>query len=349
MARKKKVLPDELQTIIEEVRKKEHEEDVKEARKFVEQVRLERQSDFTYWDVTKDQKVEVFDPLLSYEITGYRPINETQGLDFNPEWFTQTREQYLKTGHYCPFLKDSKRYNEFWKEEYNRCKYGYTVNGYTITGDNYFFLNFYQLPLVDEKKASGEGLNEGFPTFFASHYTFFHYLQLARTLHKHICLVKARSIGYSEINASLAARMYTIIRNSRVMITCSNDKFLKGTFSKFNHALTFLNLQTDDGMFEPRLVDQALYKKSGYKINVNGQFEEVGFKSSVIGINGDDPSNIRGDRVDLLIYDEAGSWRNLTTAVIQGQELCEVQGVPRGTMCFGGGDNQCRRKIEQKR
>jgi hypothetical protein len=56
----------------------------------------------------------------------------------------------------------------------------------------------------------------------------------------------------------------------------------------------------------------------------------------VIGINGSKPSNIRGDRVDLLIFDEAGSWPNLTTAIIQGQELCEVQGVPRGIMLYGG-------------
>ena len=40
-----------------------------------------------------------------------------------------------------------------------------TVNGYTITGDNYFFLNFYQLPIVNENQASGQGLNRGFPKF----------------------------------------------------------------------------------------------------------------------------------------------------------------------------------------
>lgn len=55
-----------------------------------------------------------------------------------------------------------------------------------------------------------------------------------------------------------------------------------------------------------------------------------------MAINGAKPSNIRGDRVDLLIYDEAGSWPGLDTAVVQGQELCEVQGMPRGTMLFGG-------------
>lgn len=120
------------------------------------------------------------------------------------------------------------------------------------------------------------------------------------------------------------------------MITCYNDKFLKGTFSKVDSALTFLNSSTSGGMFQPRLVDKELEKKSGYQKKVNGQFEDYGFKSTVIGVNGSKPSNIRGDRVDLLIYDEAGSWNELTTAVIQGQELCEVQGVPRGIMVYGG-------------
>jgi hypothetical protein len=89
-------------------------------------------------------------------------------------------------------------------------------------------------------------------------------------------------------------------------------------------------------MFQPRLIDKELEKKSGYQEKVNGQFEDFGFKSTVIGINGNKASNIRGDRVDLLIFDEAGTWPELTTAVIQGQELCEVQGVPRGIMVFGG-------------
>ena len=38
-----------------------------------------------YWDVKIDDKIEYFDPHLSYELTGYRPINSTQGLDFNPD------------------------------------------------------------------------------------------------------------------------------------------------------------------------------------------------------------------------------------------------------------------------
>ena len=335
MPRKKKVLPDEIQLIVDEVKKKQQEEDTKEAKKLVDEYRIERSNDKTYWDITKDMKIECFDPTLSYELTGYRPIDETHGLDFDPSWFTEVRETFLRTGRYCSYLPRSKRWDAFWKEQYTRCKYGMTSHGYTITGDNYFFLNFYQLPVVDMGKASGEGTNESFPVFFASQYMFFHYLQMCRVLHKNAALMKARSIGFSEINASLAARLYTTIKRSRTMITCFKDTYLNGTFSKLDHALTFINTNAD-GFFKPRLTDKALEKKSGYQVKIDGQFTDFGWRSVVIGINGSKPSNIRGDRVDLLIYDEAGSWPDLTTAVVQGQELCEVQGVPRGIMLFGG-------------
>lgn len=335
MPRKKKVLPDEIQLIVDEVKKKQQEEDTKEAKKLVDEYRIERSNDKTYWDITKDMKIECFDPTLSYELTGYRPIDETHGLDFDPSWFTEVRETFLRTGRYCSYLPRSKRWDAFWKEQYTRCKYGMTSHGYTITGDNYFFLNFYQLPVVDMGKASGEGTNESFPVFFASQYMFFHYLQMCRVLHKNAALMKARSIGFSEINASLAARLYTTIKRSRTMITCFKDTYLNGTFSKLDHALTFINTNAD-GFFKPRLTDKALEKKSGYQVKIDGQFTDFGWCSVVIGINGRKPSNIRGDRVDLLIYDEAGSWPDLTTAVVQGQELCEVQGVPRGIMLFGG-------------
>ena len=37
------------------------------------------------WDVKIGDPIDYFDSNLSYELTGYRPINDTQGLDFNPD------------------------------------------------------------------------------------------------------------------------------------------------------------------------------------------------------------------------------------------------------------------------
>lgn len=332
---KKKILPTELQLIVDEVKKKQQEEDYQEVQELIDQKRLERSNDKSYWDVPINQEITCFDPTLSYELTGYRPIDETHSLDFNPEWFTEVREVFKRTGRYCSYLPRSKRWDAFWKEQYRRCKYGMTSHGYTITGDNYFFLNFYQLPVIDQDEAAGSGTADNFPNFMASQYMFFHYLQMCRVLRQNACLMKARSIGFSEIMASIAARMYTAIKKSRTLITCFKDVYLKGTFSKVDHALTFLNMNAD-GFFKPRLTDTVLEIKSGYKVKKDGQFVDDGWQSVVKGILADKPSKIRGDRVDLLIYDEAGSWNDLTTAVVQGRALCEVQGIIRGVQVFGG-------------
>lgn len=327
-------LPEEVKDIIKDVEVK-----AQEVKPIVGEIPEEPipQESSSIWDVKIGDKIEYFDANLSYEVTGYRPINATQGLDFKPEWFTEARDTFRRTGHYCSYRFGSKPYNDFWQEQYRRCREGYTVNGYTVTGDNYFFLNFYTLPVVDQGKKSAAGTKDDFPIFFASQYTFFHYYEIAKQLHLHAALMKARSIGFSEINAAIATNMYSTVPKSITMITCYDAEKLKRTYRKFTHALQFLDDKTDGGMFKLRqLEDQALSKKSGHYKYIQGQKVPAGFQSQVVGINGSDPGNIRGDRVELLIYDEAGSWPDLTTAVIQGQELVEVQGIPRGIMLFGG-------------
>ena len=149
------------------------------------------------WDVKKDDVIEFFDPNLSYELTHYRPINETSGLDFRPEWFTDTREVKLQTGKYCAYPMGTKAYHDFWKREYDRCNNGYEVNGYRITGDHYFFLNYYQLPASEVPKA-GQGRGLIFPVFFSKQYEYFHYIEMAQILKKDVLSVKSRSVGQTE-------------------------------------------------------------------------------------------------------------------------------------------------------
>ena len=50
------------------------------------------------WDVKKDDPIPYFDANLSYELTGYKPINKYRGLDFNPSWFTEARDTFVRTG-----------------------------------------------------------------------------------------------------------------------------------------------------------------------------------------------------------------------------------------------------------
>ena len=48
-------------------------------------------------------EIKYFDPELSYEITGYRPINMTEGLDFNPDDFTEAARTFEEKGEYTEF------------------------------------------------------------------------------------------------------------------------------------------------------------------------------------------------------------------------------------------------------
>lgn len=289
------------------------------------------------WDFPLSADIGFFDANLSYEISGYRPITKTQGLDFNPEWFLEARNNFLATGHYTSYLPGSKGYRDFWHEEYRRCKEGYTVNGYTVTGEHYFFLNYYKLPIVDGSTKAGSGRGKNFPAFFVSQYQFFHYVDIAKKCHKHTVLMKARGVGFSEISASMAANQYTTVRESITMIACYDKGKLERTLSKTWDALRFLDTSTDGGMFKLRqLSDTALVKKSGHFNTSKGNKTPSGWQSMIEGVVADDPQKIRGDRVDLMVLDEFGSWPDSVKAFVQAQALVEVQGVAFGTIQAGG-------------
>lgn len=146
------------------------------------------------WDYTLDDEITFFDPECSYELTGYKPITETKGLDFNPEWFTEAGKTYTETGYYTEYPKGSKPYADYWDEQLRRCREGCEINGYRLTGDHYFFLNFYRMNTVDDTKKAASGDTEGFPKFLVEQYKFFHYFEMCEYLKKDVVALKSRGI-----------------------------------------------------------------------------------------------------------------------------------------------------------
>lgn len=327
-------LPDEIQQIVAEVKLKEIEQEKQEIEEIKEEVRQQHNGG---WDFTKEETPMFFDADYSYELTGYRPINKEQGLDFDPSWFTEARETFLRTHHYCAYPRNTKAYADFWNREYERCKNGMTVNGYTITGDNYFFLNYYQLMDLDSAETAGEGRTYIFPNFYVGQYEWFHYVELCKKLRMNACLMKSREVGYSEIDSAIAVNNYNCRRNTINLVVANLSDYLNKTLDKMWKAMSFINDYTDGGFFKLRqVIDKAdLKKASTYKI-VNGQKVETGWMSQIQGIIADKPSKIRGDRTDLLLYEEAGSWPDLTKAFTQADALVGTPGHQWGIRILGG-------------
>lgn len=322
---RKNPLPEEIQTLVQEVEQKQ-----------VQQEEKPIISSNSEWDVPADADIKFFDSRLSYEITGYKPINETQGLDFDPNWFTETRDTFIRTGHYCQYRNGSKAFSDFWREQYKRCKYGMTVNGYTITGDHYYFLNFYRLKDLVNVTEAGSGRGEIFPNFMEGQYEWFHYLKLARIKKMNALMMKARETGYSEIEASILAKSYTVIKGSVNVCAAYAGVQLDKLWEKIDHNLSFLDLNTDGGFSHGRISDTQQLKRAGQFEMRNGTKVPSGWLSQIQKIPADDPGKLRGDRTDVLVFEEAGLWPKLTKAFIQADALVGQVGSQWGIRLIGG-------------
>lgn len=312
----------------------EEEENSKAAKETVESIlysdtQVHKKRENEKWDVPIDEEIKYFDPELSYELTGYRPITMEQGLDFDPDVFRERAITYNRTGKYTEFPKGCKAYNDFWKEEFNRCQNGYTVGKYRLTGDHYFFLNYYRMQTIKEDAIAGSGRNESFPGFLSKQYEFFHYVEMAEKLGKDICILKARGIGLSEIVACLAVRPYTTNRGYHAMLTCAADIKLTPLKNKCWKQLDWLNMNTNGGMRHVRLVVNNNDTKRASIKTPDGI--EYGWMSEITSIVADTSDKIRGDRIDRLIFEEAGSNKVLTDSWIKGDALVALGGKHFGS------------------
>lgn len=179
---------------------------------------------------------------------------------------------------------------------------GYEYNGYRLTGDNYFFLNFYNL-----KTSESDTINQGygFPDFLVFQYEYFHYVEMCEKLKLDVGLLKSRGIGFSEMAASMAVRPYTLIPNYRIVINAFSKGHLDPTLEKIWYQLDWLNENTEGALRRVRMnINTKLHKRASIK---NRDLSEEGHMSEIVGIIADEPDKLRGDRIQKLIYEEAGA------------------------------------------
>lgn len=288
------------------------------------------------WDFGPNDPIEYFDITKSYWLTGYKPINDIDGLDFDPDWFREDAINKLKTGKYSNTVYGSKTYKEFWNERFRRSEQGLIVNGYRVTGDNYFWLNYFRLKtsVGDSKKASS-GRKLAFPMFLVFQYEYFHYVEMCEILKKDVGLLKARALGFSEIAASLCVRPFITTPNFRTIASAFAEKYLKPLLSKVWPQLDWLNEETEGAFRRVRMVKNTDMHKRASKKKKDGS--EEGHMAEIEGIVADTPDKLRGDRVERLLFEEAGSDKVLKKKYIQSEALITVLGGDRvGTRIVWG-------------
>lgn len=275
-------------------------------------------------------------------------VRNPDGIWVNTELFREEALHFKKYNYYCPDLWGTSAWYNYWEEQLNRCKVGYSVGGAKITGHHYFYLNFCNIELVEEQLPlilpdDYNYVNENmfadkvteFPHFWDGDFNYFWALEIARKgisvedyndLHldfsidpkflkggRHLIVGKARRKGYSYKNAAIAANIYNSQRKSITVIGAFEKKYLypEGTMGMATNYINWLNKNT--GWAKAReYVDKQEHKKASFKEDKNGIAVESGYQSQMLAVTfKDNPDAARGKDARLVMFEEAGKFPNL--------------------------------------
>lgn len=271
----------------------------------------------------------------------------------NSSKFRQPAITFEQTGKYCNFAPSTSEYFSYWDEQKRRCLEGYTAeDGDWISGYNYFYLNFCPINRsVNKKIKDRHGKDKivtvqevAFPDFWDYDYYYFQTVQEAEEIGKHLCVLKSRRKGYSYKNGSMLCRNYYLIPNSKSYVYASNKQYLTddGILTKAWDYMDFIDKNTAWG--KKRSVNTAMRKRAGFFTKDEfGNEVELGYKSEIIGVTlKDNPDIVRGKKAKLILFEEAGSFKELGAAWQIARPSVEVDSIAFGTMiAFGtGGDEE---------
>ena len=260
----------------------------------------------------------------------------------NTQEFRREALAFLDKGYYIDAPSGSLEFFEYWTEQLRRCKEGYSIGGVRITGHHYFYLNFVQIKLTETVKGRAAAKTRTFPHFWDGDYKFFHKMEEARTLGKHLIVAKARRKGFSYKLSAIAANTYNCVRDSYTLMCAYDKKYLypKGIMTMSTDCLNFLNENT--GWSKRRsVVDKQNHKKASFYESMNGVSVERGYKSEIEAITfKDNPDAARGKDASLVIFEECGAFNNLKASYMATRPCVEDGGVITGQIVlFGtGGD-----------
>lgn len=176
-----------------------------------------------------------------------------------------------------------------------------------------------------------------FPDFWDGHFHTYISMDAAKRVGLDIAILKGRRKGFSYIGAWEAFNLYDLVPNSLTLLIAYDMKYLnKGKEALFNMVYNysdFINQHTD--WSKQRLIENATNLKSGYTINgVSGEF---GYKSEVLCLSAvDNPNCARGKDANKILYEECGSFPNLSETRTATKAAAETGGFVVGQSQYWG-------------
>lgn len=254
------------------------------------------------------------------------------------DYFRQSALYFQEHGVYTHIKRNpnpNSEYMRFWKEEIRRCWEGMVrpEDGAWVTGFEYFYLNYYQMPINIIKEGSRKATRvKSFPLFFELIDWRYHYKDMAREGGHHCIELSKRGSSKSHCVSSDLAHNLILGENKESkegiigVIAASDKTYLKegedGTLSKFTSELAFLKRNTP---FPHLMLTQSANEMSwimGYR-EKDGSPSPDSSRNTVLGISmANESDKLRGKR-GWIYFEEMGNFPNLLDAYNASRRNCE--------------------------
>jgi hypothetical protein len=133
---------------------------------------------------------------------------------------------FKSSGKWSPVISDgiptidSIYYDSFWEENRSYIFDGYSIGNERITGDHYWYLNFWKIRGLDYALGR-KGIIP--PRFIDMDYEYFHIVDKARKLGKNVVVAKARQKGFTEKHAAIGGKEFTFYRASQTVFVAGME------------------------------------------------------------------------------------------------------------------------------
>ncbi len=248
---------------------------------------------------------------IKFDPQRYRPIPNSGHPDLNP---------------------DSVAYQEYWAQEQERCINGFKPKGMPkISGKYYFYLNYYMI--LGNDGTSGNRKNLIHPWYRSMDNEYFNTFERCKEENKGMIVIKARDKGFSYMNSGMVAHEYTFFPFNDVGVAAGLQATADAFFDKTKKGLNGIHPNFKHSV----LKDTSDIMRSGYKQkNRDGKWQVGGYQSTVICRTMDNPEVFKGERLSLMIFEEAGEFKRLKNAYMS-SKACFMDGdIQFGVPVIGG-------------
>lgn len=210
-------------------------------------------------------------------------------------------QSFFEGRHIPNAHKESLDWEQWWDEQQDRCENGFKDGGFSMTGANYYHVNFKKINMLDNNDKPMFGI----PYYSLGDNDLFDEVESIKLAGEGLILITGRGWGKSYDISSIAEHGTIFNPAYETIVSASTKPFVNGLWSKI-----MMGLYSVHPEFRPSfLVENLDYLETGLKLTVDGRDEKQGYFSKLWKVAYDDKSGkTRGTRPNTHIFEEIGSW-----------------------------------------